>query len=195
MAFKDRFRNLREQLSEVNPFTPPLQLPRTEQSSQGLLSGEDTYTDNYTEPSWFTLSRWDRILVFAICFAGSISCYLITFFLFPVLALKPRKFAILWSLGSILFLVSFAAMQGPVAFAHHLVTGKRIMFTISFLSSIILTLVFALVVKSTILSIFAAIIQLVAAIWYTVSYFPMGTESLRFASSIASNQVNSWIQS
>lgn len=41
------------------------------------------------------VSRWDRMLIFAACNLGAAVCFLICFFLFPVLTLKPRKFAIL----------------------------------------------------------------------------------------------------
>jgi uncharacterized membrane protein YagU involved in acid resistance len=41
------------------------------------------------------VSRWDRILIFAGCNIGAIACFLICFFLFPALSLRPRKFAIL----------------------------------------------------------------------------------------------------
>ena len=42
------------------------------------------------------MSRWDRLLVFAACNLGALACFVICFFLFPVLSLKPRKFAILY---------------------------------------------------------------------------------------------------
>ncbi|KAJ9204078.1 hypothetical protein DTO166G4_7526 [Paecilomyces variotii] len=47
------------------------------------------------EESFFALSRWDRMLIFAGCNLGAAVCFMLCFFLFPVLSLKPRKFAIL----------------------------------------------------------------------------------------------------
>lgn len=35
------------------------------------------------------------MLIFAACNLGAAVCFLICFFLFPVLTLKPRKFAVL----------------------------------------------------------------------------------------------------
>lgn len=139
------------------------------------------------------LSRWDRMLIFALTFGGSVCCYIICIFLFPILSLKPRKFALLWSLGSIFFLVSFGVLQGFQAYMVHLFTSTRILFTISFVSSIVLTLISSVALKSAILSIIFASIQLIAAIWYTVSYFPMGRQTLGLASNVARSQVESWI--
>ncbi|KAL8787138.1 MAG: hypothetical protein Q9213_002354 [Squamulea squamosa] len=48
------------------------------------------------EEGWFALSRWDRLLVFGACNAAALVCFVICFALFPVLSLKPRKFAILY---------------------------------------------------------------------------------------------------
>lgn len=45
------------------------------------------------------MSRWDRLLVFAACNLGALACFVICFFLFPVLSVKPRKFAILYVLA------------------------------------------------------------------------------------------------
>ena len=41
------------------------------------------------------VSRWDRLLIFGACNLAALACFVICFALFPVLTLKPRKFAIL----------------------------------------------------------------------------------------------------
>jgi hypothetical protein len=49
-----------------------------------------------------------------------------------------------WSLGSALFLVSWAAMMGPWAYIQHLVSTPRLPFTAGYFGSIALTLYFSL---------------------------------------------------
>ncbi|CAN3357628.1 protein transport protein Sft2p [Diutina catenulata] len=173
-GFSARFKRL-------NPFGGPPQLE------------DDAYVTS--EPGMFELSRWDRMLIFAMTFGGACCCWLICIFLFPVLSLKPRKFAILWSLGSVFFLISFGVLQGAQAYVTHLFSSTRILFTVAFFTSIIMTLVSALSLRSTILSLIFAVIQLLAALWYTVSYFPFGTQSLNLASSVARSQVEGWMNS
>jgi hypothetical protein len=46
---------------------------------------------------------------------------------------------------------------------------------------------------NTILTLLAAIAQLVALLWYMISYFPMGTTGLRFAGRFAGNRVAAWM--
>lgn len=172
--------------SRINPFQQNrLRLPLSERPEDEPIE----------EPAWFTLSRWDRMLVFGACLTASILFFVLCFALFPVLAVKPRKFATIWSLASILFVVSFGVLQGPVNYAMHLISPGRLLFTIMYFGSIVLTLIFSLGFRSAILTLFAVIMQLVAALWYTVSYFPMGTQSLKFASRIGARQMTSWINS
>jgi len=45
----------------------------------------------------------------------------------------------------------------------------------------------------TILTLIAAIVQMVCLVWYLVSYFPMGSTGLRFAARLGSNRVAAWM--
>lgn len=185
-------------ISSWNPFSSDngyLSLPISERDSSAAAGPSSSNSDPATveEPSWFTLSRWDRLLIFGVCLLGAAACFALCFAILPLLALKPRKFAVLWTLGSLLFIISFGVLQGPLNYALHLISPARLPFSIAYFGSIILTLVFSIGMKSTILTIFAAIIQVLAAIWYTVSYFPMGSQSLKFVSRVGARQVTNWI--
>ena len=56
-----------------------------------------------------------------------------------------------WSLGSALFLASWAAMMGPWAYATHLMSTPRLPFTAAYFGSIALTLYFSLGVSMLII--------------------------------------------
>ncbi|KAI6246285.1 hypothetical protein HI914_05757 [Erysiphe necator] len=98
-----------------------------------------------------------------------------------------------WSLGSLLFLSSWAAMMGPWTYAKHLISQPRLPFTATYFGSIILTLYFSLGLHSTILTLFSSLVQLVCLIWYLVSYFPMGSSGLRLAASFGTQRATSWM--
>lgn len=186
-----------DRVSSWNPFANNsyVSLPVTEPGASTSSSGVQVPPQDVEEPSWFTLSRWDRLLVFGVCLLGAAACFALCFAILPLLALKPRKFAVLWTLGSVLFIISFGVLQGPLNYLVHLVSPARLPFTVAYFGSIIMTLVFSIGLKSTILTILAAVVQVLAAIWYTVSYFPMGAQSLKFVSRIGARQVTSWINS
>jgi hypothetical protein len=46
---------------------------------------------------------------------------------------------------------------------------------------------------STILTFIASLAQLVCLIWYLVSYFPMGSQGLRFAARFGGGRVAAWM--
>lgn len=142
---------------------------------------------NDEEPSWFTLSRTERLILFVCFILGSAACFTLCVFLFPVLAIKPRKFGMLWSMGSLLFVLAFGIFMGPVAYLKHLTSRERLPFTIFFFGSCILTLYFAAVAKSTLLTIPCAVLELIAVLYYAISYFPFGGTGLRMISSFGVN--------
>lgn len=49
-----------------------------------------------------------------------------------------------WSVGSLLFLLSWMALMGPFVYLRHLISGSRLPFTAAYFGSIALTLYFAI---------------------------------------------------
>lgn len=138
---------------------------------------------------YFVLSRWEKFVAFAACILGALVCFMIAFMLLPVLVLKPRKFVVLWTLGSLLFLSSFAVLQGPVPYFWHLVSTPRLPFTFAYFGSLAVTLYFAVGLKSSILTVISGVLQLICLVWYLVSYFPGGITTLKFGSRILGRRV------
>ncbi|GAA5920104.1 hypothetical protein JCM1841_004099 [Sporobolomyces salmonicolor] len=138
------------------------------------------------EEAYFALSRWERFLGFLLCCAGASACFAVSFFIgLPLLAIKPRKFAVSFSLGSVLFMVGFAILSGPVAHAKHLFSAERLPFTAAYFGSLFLTLFFALVRHSYFATLVCGIVQCAALVFYFVSYFPGGFQTLSFGSRMA----------
>lgn len=145
------------------------------------------------EPSWFKLSRMEKMIGFGACLSASILCFIICIFTFPVLALKPRKFALLWTMGSLLFVVLFGVLQGPYSYVKHLLSPSRVVFTLVFFGLVFLTLYCAGVLKSTVLTILACIVELFAVLYYCISYFPFGALTMTFFSSYVIGWVGGFI--
>jgi len=178
-------------LQSINPFGSGgyVRLPTQENPGAPLPAPNRREEDE----AWFALSRWDRLLIFGACNLGAVACFVICFALFPVLSLRPKKFAILWTVGSMLFLASWAVLLGPWQYIQHLISGPRLPFTAAYFGSIALTLYFSLGLHNTILTLISSIIQLVCLLWYLVSYFPMGGTGLRFAARFGGNRVTAWM--
>ncbi|KAI9884375.1 MAG: bHLH/Zip transcription factor [Watsoniomyces obsoletus] len=180
-------------LTSLNPFAGEghVRLPTHENPGAALPAP----TRREEEEGWFFLSRWDRILVFTGCNLGALLCFLLCFVFFAPLTLNPRKFAILWSVGSLLFLISWAVLMGPMAYFQHLLAGPRLPFTAAYFGSIGLTLYFAMGLRSGPLTLISSAVQLAALLWYLISYFPMGSTGLRFATSFGARRAAAWMSS
>lgn len=145
------------------------------------------------EPSWFTLSRFERYMGFILLLLGSVGCFALGFFLFPVLTLKPRKFVMLWTLGSLFFFLSFGVLKGPVSYMKHLASKERLPFTVVFVSSQVLTIYCAVVLKNTILSLIMGIVEILSILWYTASYFPFGAQTMQMIFGAGARQVGGMV--
>lgn len=83
--------------------------------------------------------------------------------------------------------------MGPYQYAMHLISGPRLPFTATYFGAIALTIYFAVGLHSTLLTLLSSVIQLVALVWYLVSYFPMGSTGLRFAARVGGGRVAAWM--
>ncbi|KAF2460879.1 Got1/Sft2-like family-domain-containing protein [Lineolata rhizophorae] len=186
---------LLDRLQSYNPFGGGgyVRLPTQENNTAGAPLPAPSRREE--EEGWFALSRWDRLLIFGGLNLAALALFVTCFVLMPtgVFALRPRKFAILWTVASMLFLVSWAVIMGPIQYIQHLLSGPRLPFTAAYFGSIALTLYFSLGLHSTVLTLLASIIQLVCLVWYLVSYFPMGSTGLRFAARFGGNRVAAWM--
>jgi len=137
------------------------------------------------EEAYFALSRWERLLGFGACLIGAAACFLVAFISLPLLALRPAKFAMAFSLGSLLVMFGFAILSGPIAHLKHLLSKERLPFTMTYFGSLGLTLYFSIGLKSYLGSLIAAIVQVIALVSYVLAYFPGGTSTLRFGGQMA----------
>jgi len=137
------------------------------------------------EEAYFALSRWERLLGFGGCLLGAAVCFFVAFLTLPLLALRPAKFALAFSLGSLLVMFGFSVLIGPINHIKHLISKERLPFSFAYLASLGLTLYFALGAHSYVGSLICAIVQVVALVSYVLAYFPGGVTTLRFGSQMA----------
>ncbi|PPQ63455.1 hypothetical protein CVT24_004987 [Panaeolus cyanescens] len=159
-------------------------------------------TSNEDE-AFFALSRWERLLGFGGCLIGAAVCFFVAFLTLPLLAIKyvqliqtlqcanqiyperPAKFALAFSLGSLLVMFGFSVLVGPINHIKHLCTKERLPFSAVYFGSLGLTLYFSLGAHSYLGSLLAGAIQVVALVAYVLAYFPGGTQTLRLGGSLA----------
>ncbi|KAG2232717.1 hypothetical protein INT48_000074 [Thamnidium elegans] len=193
-SFKNSLRNFQSARSNnagiALPTTPNSTLQSFRETASNAFSNVSSSVQGYIplggnteeeEDPWYQLSR--RVMAFALCLALGVGCFALSFFFLP---LFPGKFAATFTLGSILILVSVALLRGPLSHLQHMMTKERIPFTVSYVGSMAMTLYAAI---GTFLTIFFAIIQIIALLWYVGSYIPGGISTLRYGTSYIGGRV------
>ncbi|XP_041377767.1 protein transport protein sft2-like [Gigantopelta aegis] len=142
------------------------------------------FSQAQNDPLLPSLSRKQRILGFFTCLLLGTFCFSIASLYIPLLVIKARKFAVLYTLGSLFVIFSFSFLWGPVNHMKHLFSMGRLPFTTAYFGSLLATVYFSMWVKSTLFTVFFAVVQIITLVWYIVSYIPGGQTGLKFFSKI-----------
>ncbi|XP_066594813.1 uncharacterized protein [Prorops nasuta] len=138
-----------------------------------------------------SMTRVQRLIAFTVCLFTGVLCFFLSALYIPVLLLKARKFALLYTLGSVFFLASFCFLWGPMSYLKSLFTIERRCFSLSYFLTLIGTLYCALQLQSTPLTVLCAVLQLIAMISFLLSRIPGGTSGLMFFSRMFKSSVTS----
>ncbi|KAG6544244.1 hypothetical protein Mapa_014347 [Marchantia paleacea] len=131
-----------------------------------------------------------QIMYFGLLLAVGVFFVFLAFALFlPVMALMPQKFAITFTLGCLFIMGSFFALKGPKAQLLHMISKERLPFTCAFLASMCATIFVSMYLHSYPLSLLFSIIQVLAMLYYVLSYFPGGTTGLKFIGTFLTGSV------
>ncbi len=125
------------------------------------------------------MSYKNRIIA---CFTCYIVGYVITFcsfFAIGQLLYRPHKFAILYSLGNIIALMSTCFLWGPCSQIKKMFESTRIIATIVYLSCIICTVFLCIFKPLAGPIIMLIVIQFFAGIWYNLSYIPFARNAVK----------------
>ncbi|XP_011168632.1 vesicle transport protein SFT2C [Solenopsis invicta] len=136
------------------------------------------------------MTRTHRLISFAVCFLLGLLCFCLSTIYIPVLLLKARKFALLYSLGSLFFLMSFCFLWGS-SYMKSLFLAEKKYFTMLYFATLTGTLYSALHLQSTPLTVLCAILQLIATLSFLISHIPGGTTSLMFFTRMFRSSVKS----
>ncbi|KAJ2229443.1 protein transport protein sft2 [Coemansia sp. RSA 1722] len=132
-----------------------------------------------TQGEWFGLSLMQRWIGFAGCAVLALFCFLMAFLALPLMVIKPQKFATAFSLGGLATIAGIALLRGPRAHTRHLLSRDRLLFTVTYLGSVFFTLFFSAIAHSYLGTLLFVVVQVVALVWYVVSYFPGGSAGLQ----------------
>lgn len=117
-----------------------------------------------------------RLQVFVVALLVSALFFALAFIVgLPLITVRPQKFALSFTMGSITFMSSFAILKGPYEHFKTLMGGDRLHFTAVYIGSMILTIYLTFTaggMEGYVLVLGASGMQLVALVWYLVTFLP-----------------------
>lgn len=144
-------------------------------AAKNLLGGKKEKTTLEELDECVTLTYKQRMYGFGCCFTLGVMVSLLAFLYWGDLV----KFAVLYSIGNIIALCSTMFLMGPAKQVKRMFKKDRAAATVIYLLSIVMTLVFALALKDTFLTVLAMIIQFIALTWYALSYIPFARKAVK----------------
>lgn len=136
------------------------------------------------DPCLGGLSRGQRLAAFGVCVSFSALCFGLSALYAPLLLLYARKFALLWSLGSLFAVGALAVLRGPSKLLYGLPTSPA---AAAYLTALGGTLYAALSLQSTVLTALGAAVQVALIVASVVSLLPGGTAGMRFMGSLVTS--------
>ncbi|KAG7525567.1 vesicle transport protein SFT2C [Solea senegalensis] len=162
--------------------------PWTGQSSNGNSSSSSSSWPWSAEPDPCLpgMSRRQRLVGFGVCACFSALCFGLSALYAPLLLLYARKFALLWSLGSLFAIAAAAVLRGPSRLISGLPSNPGAAVYLCALGG---TLYAALSLHSTVLTALGAALQVSAIVGYVVSLLPGGSAGIRFMGGMAASAI------
>lgn len=99
----------------------------------------------------------------------------------PMISIRPQKFALSFTCGSFIFMGSFAILRGPYPHIMGMLDTDRLPFTTVYIGSMLATLYFTFRAhgpKGYIMVLTWSAIQLMALLWYLITFLPGGAQGL-----------------
>eukprot|EP00668_Euglena_longa_P017209 GGOE01021572.1.p1 GENE.GGOE01021572.1~~GGOE01021572.1.p1 ORF type:complete len:168 (+),score=28.68 GGOE01021572.1:61-564(+) len=127
----------------------------------------------------FSLSKKQRILGFVMCTAMGTICFFLAVLFAPAIVLVPKKFAFFFTFGNLFLISSTLFLVGPTRQFRSMMEASRLQATVIYFLSLSMTLVSALRFGSTLLVLVFTCMQIMAMVWYCLSYIPFARTLVR----------------
>ncbi|XP_015181609.1 PREDICTED: vesicle transport protein SFT2C [Polistes dominula] len=158
-------------------------------------SVKQTWYNRLGEEYFCSMTSKQRIAAFALCCFSGFLCLLLSACYLPVLLIHQRKFVGLYTLGSILLLLSLCFLWGPRNYIQSLLAPKRRYYALFYIAMLITTLYCTICLKSLVLTSLCCLLESIALVSFLISSMPGGTASLSLASKLCSRMCKSSIGS
>ncbi|EFJ47552.1 hypothetical protein VOLCADRAFT_61248 [Volvox carteri f. nagariensis] len=151
------------------------------ESFKTVQTGVTTGVNSVASGEAFSIPSGQALVYFFSFMAAGAVFLMLAFMLFlPVVILAPSKFALSFTLGCLSIMVGFMQLRGWKQQLQHMMSSERLPYSMGYIGSVLATLYAALIMRSYLLSLLCSGLQVVALLYYLMSYFPGGANGVKF---------------
>ena len=172
-----------------------------ETSNEGIQLKGGTSTEENTTNKDTCLKKFKNFLIskiqvetsylkFGIIFITGMVIIIMSLFFLPLLFISPKKFALLFALGTFVSLSSFIFYYGTIKFIEILFNKDRIWFTVVYLTGFFGCLFFPTFFGKNyfIILVFSGL-EMISTLFFILTFLPGGYTSIRFFSNLFISQI------
>ena len=158
-------------------------------ASSQEIEEEKTYKDKIKD---FLISKIEvdrNIIVFLALLGSGILLLIFSLIFIPTIIISPAKFSMCFSLGSLLFLISFLFLYGTKKYMEKIFSKERFWITIMFIVSILIGCGFA-IGKNYLISLICSIFQFISLILFILTFLPGGKLGIKCIKDLLTSPVS-----
>lgn len=158
-------------------------------ASSQEIEEEKTYKNKIKD---FLISKIEvdrNILVFLALLGSGILLLIFSLIFIPTIIISPAKFSMCFSLGSLLFLISFLFLYGTKKYMEKIFSKERFWITIMFIVSILIGCGFA-IGKNYLISLICSIFQFISLILFILTFLPGGKLGIKCIKDLLTSPVS-----
>ena len=158
-------------------------------ASSQEVEEEKTYKDKIKDYLISKIEVDRNILVFLALLGSGILLLIFSLIFIPTIIISPAKFSMCFSLGSLLFLISFLFLYGTKKYMEKIFSKERFWITIMFIVSILIGCGFA-IGKNYLISLICSIFQFISLILFILTFLPGGKLGIKCIKDLLTSPVS-----
>ena len=158
-------------------------------SSEGSISNKEACLSKFKNYLISNIQVETSYLKFGIIFITGMIIIMISLFFLPLILISPKKFALLFALGTFVSLLSFIFYYGTSQFLELLFNKDRIWFTIVYLTGFFGCLFFPTFFgKNYLIILVFSGLEMISTLFFILTFLPGGYSSIRMFTNLFISQ-------
>jgi len=147
-------------------------------AAAGIAKGAQSNTGSHVSAAASPTSSPMNVLQFFVVFGVGIGLVALALNFLPIIPIAPKKFAMLFTIGSMTMLTSFALLLSPLSLFKLLTHHRMLPFSITYCSGLLGVQWATIIKRSFVMTVFFAVLQALSLIYFVWTGLPGGRATL-----------------